>query len=368
MRFCIYICIFFLGSSLRFQNVGFPKNSPKYLEVELNWDHINDTQPVFTFQNPDSSLSHQLHLLANEDGLPLLYYADIITPVCIDGLCKPVYIELYWDLMGEYVGYGEFPNEVLSKFDHENFEPEDYLKLHELLLDQNSVLGRRKLSDLYDISLERKVAITFKGIEVDGVSGATKKEIKTAIVDGALYSCYTLWHLANGNVSAKIKEHLPAIYDSSLEDYFLNSNYESYQYYALQMMPKSEYAQHIQQVVPILLNSKTLTRAYGLKKMPKELYSHPLIVEGLFGNFSKLDFNAKTLLIDRLKHSSPAAALVLANDVVHMSKNQLKLFLEILENTKEFHSESIFQSLYNLTLESNYPYNYMISEYLSNSN
>ncbi|MFT4568516.1 MAG: hypothetical protein ACI9FN_003485 [Saprospiraceae bacterium] len=355
-----------IGNNLHFQKDNLPQNMPKHIEIAFNWDQIKDSKGAFEFNNPDAVLSHQMNLLSDDDGIPLLYYSDIVTPVCIDGLCKPVYVEMYWDLMGQYTGYGEFPGEILSKFDHENFETEDYMKLHELLLDHTSVLGRRKLSALYDIRQERKIAITFKGIEVDGVSGATKKEIKTAIVDGALYSCYALWHLANGTAALKIKEQLPEIYSESLATYFLNSGHDGYQHYALKMMPKSEFGKNIDQVTAILLTGKTLTRAYGLKKMPKELFSNSVVIERLFGNIAEMDFNARTLMIKGLKYSQPSAAMALSGQVKHMSKNQLKSFLKTMESNSAFQTEEVLELLSSFMIETKYPYEYMISDFLDN--
>ena len=46
--------------------------------------------------------------------------------------------------------------------------------------------------------------------EIDGISGATPKSISNAIVEGAVYTCYTIWHLANGY----IRDHIQKLTDS----------------------------------------------------------------------------------------------------------------------------------------------------------
>ena len=76
---------------------------------------------------------HQMYLLSDKEGYPLFFYSDIYTPVCIDNICKPIQIEIYLNLLGEYVGFALDKDQPLTKFDHEEFEPDDYEKFHKLL-------------------------------------------------------------------------------------------------------------------------------------------------------------------------------------------------------------------------------------------
>lgn len=343
---------------------GLPNNPPKHLGLEVDWQRMAKSEAVFLFKNPDTLLTHQMHLLRDQNDLPLLYYANIQTPVCIDGLCKPLHIEMYWDLVGQYVGYGVYPEEGLTKFDHEVFEPGDYLKLHQLLLNPHSILDRRKVSDLYDIGKERKKQITFKGKEVDGISGATKKEVKTTVVEGALYSCYTLWHLAYGNAAEKIKNHLPAIRSDSLANYFLQSGYEAYQMDALKQLSLTDFQEKIDLLIPILKNGKPLIRAYILKKLPKPLFGHPLFVAEVYQNFSDLDFNSRTLLINHLQYSKPDVAIALSKQLTIMSENQLNTFLKQLESHQKFQMESVMNNLRKYAEDKNFTYSYLVQQFL----
>lgn len=95
MKGLFYLFILFIGGQFLWLSDPLPNNEPKYLEVKESWKHIVKSQPVFSFNNPDTTIQHDMHLLLGEQELPLLYYADIQTPVCIDGLCKPLYIEMY---------------------------------------------------------------------------------------------------------------------------------------------------------------------------------------------------------------------------------------------------------------------------------
>lgn len=364
MKFSIFISVIFLGGFFVSSTDSTPKNNPKHLVVDVDWNSISTSEDVFQFSNRDTLVTHTMRLLRNDAGLPLLYYADILTPVCIDGLCKPVYVEMYWDLFGQYAGYGEYPDKLLSKFDHDDFEAHDYVKLNDLLSDSHSILGRRRLTQLYDISQERAVMIKFKGQEVDGVSGATKKEIKTAIVEGALYSCYTLWHLSYGEAAVKIKDRLPEIYNDALRDYFLSSGHDSYQMYAVENLPPAAFGSYINELTQVLTSCKPLTRKYTLKKMPKELYSQKMLVDRLYSNIEDLDFNARTLLINNLRHSNEAAAKALSTQLGVMSKNQIKSYLSQVRELPKFQSVSVLNNLKTSSADQGFAYAFMVKEFL----
>ena len=364
MKLRRYIIAILIGSNFLVLSSQLPINPPKFLDLEVNWASITKSQAVFQFNNPDTFLTHQMRLLTDENDFPLLYYADIITPVCIDGLCKPVYIELYWDLLGKYAGYGVYSEQLLTKFDHEIFTAKDYQRLHELLLNPHSILERRKVSDLYDIGQPRAEKIKFNGEEIDGITGATKKEIKTSIVEGALYSCHTLWHLTYGDAAKKIKAQLPLIYNDSLARFFLESNHEVYQFYALKKLVKTDFESKINQLIPILIKGNPLIRAYLLKKMPKSLLAHPLIVTKIFRNFSFLDFNSRTLLINRLQYSNSVAAIALAEQLSIMSKKQLQIFLNQLEVHEQLQSEILLKHLRKHAVNKHFVYSYLIKDFL----
>jgi len=329
------------------------------------WERAVQSEDAFLFKNPDTLIDHQMKLLMDETGLPLFYYADIQTPVCIDGICKPVHLELYWDLIGHYAGFGIYPEELLTKYDHDLFEEEDYLRLHNLLLDQNSVLGRKKLSQLYEKETTRDESIKFKGVAIDGISGATKREVKESIVEGGLYSCYTLWHLAYGASTEKIRSYLPSIYSDSLSNYFLHSGYEAYQLYALKKLSHTDFEEKITSIVPVIKEGKPLTRSYLLKKTPKNLYQHPLVVNELYKNYTDFDLNSRTLLIKNLEFSTPTALSFLAEQLSNLSENQLKIFLIAVDKMQA--REAIKEQLAAFSKDTTAPYHYVVKEFLANN-
>lgn len=362
MKWSLYLISLLAGSSILFYQNQLPNNAPTHFVLDKAWQQVAKSEPVFVFKNPDTTIEHQMQLLMNEKGLPLLYYADIQTPVCIDGLCKPVYVEMYWDLLGQYAGYGVYPDQLLTKYDHDLFEAKDHLTLHQLLVDQNSVLGRRKLIELYDTKTTRTESIKFKEVAVDGISGATKKEIKASIVEGGLYSCYKLWHLAYGAAAEEMQRRLPSIYSDTLADYFLNSSHRAYQFYGAKKLSPSDFLDKIAAIVSIVKEGTPLTIAYILKKMPKELFQNPLVINEWYQHFLDFDFNAKTLLVNNLQYTNSTAALILSKQLASLSKNQLKTFLLGVDKIQAL--AVVQDNLIAFSEHPSNPHNYLVKEFL----
>ena len=341
------------------------KNKPLHFAMDKEYEAAAQTQDIFTFQGKDTALLHQVQLLSDENGQPLLFYSDILTPVCIDNICKPMAIEIYWNLLGAYVGYGVFTDNLLTKFDHDLFEESDYEKLHQLLLNRHSILERRQLSDLFDANVAAKEKVKFKGEEVDAISGATKKEIKESVVEGALYSCYTIWHLVHGEVAEKMGNFLDSIYNPELSDYFLYSDYKDYQLHAIKNFDTLAIKNNLPRIIDIVVEAKPVIRSYILKKLPKNLWKEESTSFPLYQNFEHLDINSKTILINRLQYAHQKAPEILAPEVENMSKNQLRSYLKFIKTAQHQNREFIWSELKKVVDEGNYPYSYVIKSFLN---
>lgn len=360
-----------LYSIMGFQDQKNPDYNPMFFSMNDEWKEITKDEVVFQFVVKsldtlyDSKIKHQVRLLSNNKGEPRLFFSEIETSVCADGECKLANIKVYWNLLGNYVGYAipsEFP---LTKYKHDHFEKEDYAKLHQLLLDDNSILKRRKMSDLVD-----KVPSLYSSYNylegVDAVSGATKTEIKESVVKGGLYSCYTIWHIVHGEVKEKIKEYLDSIYTDELTNYFLNTGYRDYQEFALKVLPREEYKQYSEQITSIFKTTNALTKAYILKKIPNQVLSDQNITKELYNTFSDIGINTRTFLIKKLINAHPSAVEITSEYLHEMTKNQLKLYLDYLHHHPGFVNKSIKLNLKKASKKENYTYSYLIKEFLKN--
>ena len=256
MKQVVRTIIFFLAAAASAQ-FGVPNAFP-HSEQEQNltqkpefytmeWDY---GQHLFQKRTPlfievDSMGQQDVFMLVDTENVPVLYVSDISTPVCADGECRLMDIRLYWNLLGKYAGFDRYPALPLTKFEHEEFSPDDYLKLHLLLMDDNSMLKRKEIDELVEKPKESKI----KG--VDAVAGATVTEVKKSVVSGALYSCYTAWHLVHGPVNDEIKDLTLSSINDDIVLSMLDTNDTDYQLFALEKIGKNQYGKNYKRIAEI---------------------------------------------------------------------------------------------------------------------
>ncbi len=137
----------------------------------------------------DTLLCDTLFETIAANGLPVNYFRNVRTGVCVEGKCRMINICLFWDPTGRYLGFELLHGEFLSKTDHVPFIDEDYDKLHSVLANSNSPLAHLTINDLVPPK---------KPGTVDAISSATIAGILESVVKGAVYTTYTLWHLVYG--------------------------------------------------------------------------------------------------------------------------------------------------------------------------
>jgi hypothetical protein len=342
---------------------GERKEEPMFFLLGNEWNQVKTKEVAFQFDGKDSLATHTMEVLRDSIGFPILFFSDIKTPVCADGKCQLARLKIYWDLLGDYAGFAIDPTNPLTKYDHDPFDKKDYQKLHRLLSDQYSILQRKKMEDLV---VKKKIEATKETSKfVDGVTSATKAEIKEAVVEGGLYSCFTLWHLVHGQVSGKIANFTQTFNQDTLNTYFLYSDYGNYQTHALKQLSKREFEIHQQQIHAIFQGSKPITRSYILKKMPPEVLTDSVMAVKYFGLLPDIDINSRTRLIRMLQVSHPIAIQVTSKYVRQMSQNQLKYFLVYLEQSSVHFSSQIESNLKKVIQDGNYAYGYLIEDFLN---
>jgi len=153
-----------------------PDNAAKTSKVLINF---NDSIP-------DDTLT--IYLSATSQ--PEAFSRNIYTAVCIDTLCRPVDITLYWEMTGKFIGYSLPPGEELTKREHVPFLESDYKRLGEILSDSTSQLGYYSPEEIHPAKQTVKKS--------DGITGATLPDLSPWIVPEAAYTSYTIRHLTYG--------------------------------------------------------------------------------------------------------------------------------------------------------------------------
>ena len=135
----------------------------------------------------------------DKDGSPAGFHLTFDMRVCPEGLCRIVRVTIYWDALGHYQRLECPADAPLTRMEHEPFTSDDYRKLDRILKDRQSVLGRLAAKALVEQQPEQEQQRDPTEV-IDGWSGATPQTVRDSVVEGAVYTTWTLWHWANGEI------------------------------------------------------------------------------------------------------------------------------------------------------------------------
>ena len=245
----------------------------------------------------NDTTEYTLQLAFDDDGQPLYYFSNLFTPVCLTGECKPVYINFYWDLLGNYTRF-DFPKgAVLTRMDHKPFNPEDYEKLQDILANTHSLLK--------DVSMEDLVG---KGTEnladsVDAKAGATLKTVKNEVIDGAVYTCYTLWHIAHGKVVTEMQRITETFKTNALLHRFLTDNNHHYQYWAMERVMNAEgnVAADFQLDIQQIIRGKNIfTARFALQKVNTVFFADNARQQWLWETYQSAGYPLQLVILKKM--------------------------------------------------------------------
>lgn len=195
-------CYIFLGSLLS-------------ISPYLRKDFLNMDGELITHHEVDKEIT--IYELRATTGLTRWYGQEVFTEVCMSKECKQVHIWLFWNGLGDYLGFQLEGDDQLTKKDHEPFTKNDYKQLDQILADKGSYFRYMELTDL--------IANQDSARQVDAYSGATKSFLTAYSVEGAVYTCFTLWRIVHGTVRERIRALFRQRIDNSyLEQLFASSD------------------------------------------------------------------------------------------------------------------------------------------------
>ena len=330
---------------------------PDYFSMEWKTGTVLTKVETDIYIDVDSMGVQNVNLLVDGKGLPVLYNSNISAPVCADGECRLMDIRFYWNILGGYAGFDRIMNSPLTKHDHDEFLEADYIKLHSLLLDDNSILKRREIKDLVEIPKESALN------GVDAVSGATIVEVKESVVSGALYSCYIAWHLVHGNVKNEIKNHSMSLITYDVVVGMLYSNDVDYQLFALNKLNEKQYEEHYIRIAEILNAGIPLVRTFIVKNLSDSIWKSEELQKPYWNCFSTIDINSRSLMLDNLDTASASTIEMLSTDLEIMTKNQIKVYLQSLMDMRNL-SAVTKSNLEKYTTSNNVVFGYLVKEFL----
>jgi hypothetical protein len=311
------------------------------LKVKGKWvsDRLTISDQSILFEDT-LGITHRIRRLLSAASEPVGYVSHIETPVCSDTLCALMDIKVFWSLAGGYWGFDTIPMKPLTKNDHLKFDEKDYEKLHELLLDEQSILRRRHKDDLFEKEQKRVSQV------VDAVTGATAKEVKEAVVDGAVYSSYTIYHLVHSQLSAVIREDLEKHLWDQVKGKMSKSERIDERVFFTRKLPQSEFLAYRDEILETVARSVPRDRLYVMKKMPKAMWEDQEVQARIAEMTEDLDIHSLSHFLNELKESQTTHLLTLqklGENIHRFSLNQLKTFLSLVDRDERFRDDAVIQ-------------------------
>jgi hypothetical protein len=242
------------------------------------------------------------------DGTTLLYKSKFKTPVCEDKICYDVELIFYWNILGDFVKYELIPGKPLTKQRHTPFSDTDYLKLSEILANKYSAF-----KDLKKVDLTTKITDD----NIDGITRATVTSVKEQTIQGAIYSCYTLWHIANGIVADSIQKRTLKRLDKKVADRIIDMDTENADYFLINNFTKENFAEFMPKILCLTKRNKGYLAKNCIEKIPAELLLSPQAQSFFCVQYEKLDYYAQLVLLDKFQNEkiSPKFLELLVSDM-----------------------------------------------------
>ncbi len=279
----------------------------------------NQQQPAFIFPTEDS-VEIKVYLTYDIEKTPINYKSYIKAPVCEDGLCYDVELIIYWDLVGNYERFELLPDKPLTKLKHEPFTEKEYQRFSELLSNPTPTLGKYKKHEL-----------TTKIQNIDGVSGATVAAVKDETIPGAVFTCFTMWHLVRGEVVDSIQKNTSQLLSEKVVRKIINYKSEIGDYYLLQHLNDEQFRLYLTDLLPLSIRNNWYYSKLFFESVPEALVSLAEFQDYFVTKFSKIEYLGQISLLKKLQNKSISGqlAMTLLNNLSG-NTNSTELALQII--------------------------------------
>lgn len=278
----------------------------------------------------NDTLTYTLKLALDDRGQPQYFFRNIFTPVCYTNECKPVYINFYWDLLGNYQRYDLPKGKVLTKVDHDEFKEADYQKLQDILAQSNSIFADLEMEDLITKGTDKLAD------SVDAKAGATLKTIKNQVIDGAVYTCYTLWRIAYGKAVPEMRKITESYTSDALLHRFLSSSNHHYQYWAMEKVMSKNGAVNKEfepDIESIIAGKNVFIAKYTLQHVANEFLQATTRQRWLWETYQKSAYALQVAILKKLDgiSLSPELAANLKTTLATANQEQSQLIQNLLK-------------------------------------
>ena len=325
------------------------------LSMSAGQEIARDT--AFLYEANDST-AVTVHLLDDTTGIPVCYSAHLTTGVCADGLCRPVDIHIYWDLLGRFQDYRMSPGHPITKFDHQPLTTDDHTKLRQLLADTSSLLRDYAIADMIDTTIKVRSGV------LDAVTGATNPTFESVTVPGAMYTVYTLWHFVNGPVRSQIRQHTNVLLTDALITKMLQSDRLDYQQFIYEHLTDAQRKQFASIILALIGSDDPYIPHFAVDQLTPELLADSVLQVRAVEYIETVGMPVQNSLLSKisglpLHHGSIQQLLEM---VPAFSVGQLPNVFAILEDNSSSIKGTTFETLTELSQRKGKPYSPFISK------
>lgn len=233
----------------------------------------------------------EFEIIKDKDGLPDTYQAFIKSPICEKDKCYEIEITMQWDLIGRFQEYDTLKGQGLTKLDHIPFTDEDYLRLERLLKDPHSPIGNYKKEELI---------LDTRKSDIDGFTGATIRAINDIVVGGGVYSCFTLWHLANQKFTDSITKMTIDLFDQKLINKMVKQQDLALNYFIINSLNPYDFMIYRDEIFKMITSNKGFFVKKIIEKMPKEIFRDSITQEYFAKRMNSFNYFTQVAFLKQL--------------------------------------------------------------------
>lgn len=294
--------------------------------ASVGFQPTEDQEIAFQYVTSDKVLL-KIYEYYDSKGLLEGYTSHVVTPVCEDKLCLEAEVKIYWDLLGNFIKFIPITENPLTKLDHIPFDRMDYQKLHKILSDKSPSFIHLRRNELVNNDMD--------GIEgVDGISSATVAVVKKDMVEGAIFTCYTLWYIANGGINFKIQEYTRNKINTELIIKMIRSGNTKSHYFLIENIKVTHFELFLNELVSMNLEYDGFFMQRIIKKIPDSLIQSHLVQDFLLSHFDQIEYSSKNELLKKLEN-------------IHLQKRQLSFLVKHLGSANTGLNQLIIKILCN---------------------
>lgn len=254
---------------------------------------LTSSSEVEILEIGDDTADIKVDTLYDASGVPDGYQAHVHIPVCEADKCYAIEIIFRWDLIGRFLDYDTIPGSGLTKLDHIPFTEADYLRLRDILKNENSPLASYEKDQLVKDT---------RTSEIDGFTGATIAEVKENVIEGAVYSCYTLWHIAYGPLVNELQQITYGSFDEEVVQKLVGLKDQQVNYFLINNLNEEGFVSYRKFILQTIADGNGYYPKNAIEKIPTGIFQEDSTQLFFAKEFEKLNYFAQVALLEKLEH------------------------------------------------------------------